>query len=98
MRAYLDLFQLRMGAQLRFSIDVDAALERQQSFRRCCLITLVENAIKHGLEPAGGGLTSQCVPGVGAICSKLQCSMMVLALAQRPLAVLEFSSSTSGAN
>ena len=53
-RAYLDLFQLRMGGQLRFSIDVDATLEDAE-FPPMLLITLVENAIKHGLEPAGGG-------------------------------------------
>jgi sensor histidine kinase YesM len=53
-RAYLDLFQLRMGAQLSVSIDVDAALN-DADFPPMLLITLVENAIKHGLEPAGGG-------------------------------------------
>ena len=53
-RAYLDLFQLRMGAQLKFSIDVDATLQGYE-FPPMLLITLVENAIKHGLEPAGGG-------------------------------------------
>jgi signal transduction histidine kinase len=53
-RAYLDLFQLRMGTQLRFSIDVDAALHDAE-FPPMLLITLVENAIKHGLEPARGG-------------------------------------------
>jgi LytS/YehU family sensor histidine kinase len=53
-RAYLDLFQLRMGTQLSFSIDVDAALNDAE-FPPMLLITLVENAIKHGLEPAGGG-------------------------------------------
>ncbi len=53
-RAYLDLFQLRMGAQLRFSVNVDAALHAAE-FPPMLLITLVENAIKHGLEPSGGG-------------------------------------------
>ena len=53
-RAYLDLFQLRMGAQLSFSIDVDTALS-DIDFPPMLLITLVENAIKHGLEPARGG-------------------------------------------
>lgn len=53
-RAYLDLFQLRMGAQLKFSIDVEATLEEAE-FPPMLLVTLVENAIKHGLEPAGGG-------------------------------------------
>ncbi len=53
-QAYLDLFQLRMGAQLGFSIAVDDGL-REAEFPPMLLVTLVENAIKHGLEPAGGG-------------------------------------------
>lgn len=53
-RAYLDLFQLRMGAQLSFSIEVDAGLHEAE-FPPMLLGTLVENAIKHGLEPVGGG-------------------------------------------
>ncbi len=53
-RAYLDLFQLRMGAQLRYSIAVDDAL-LEAEFPPMLLVTLVENAVKHGLEPAGGG-------------------------------------------
>lgn len=53
-RAYLDLFQLRMGAQLSFSIEIDAPLHDAE-FPPMLLVTLVENAIKHGLEPAGGG-------------------------------------------
>ena len=53
-QAYLELFQLRMGTQLGFSIEVDAAL-LDAEFPPMLLVTLVENAIKHGLEPAGGG-------------------------------------------
>jgi signal transduction histidine kinase len=53
-RAYLDLFQIRMGARLTFSIAVDPTLH-EVAFPPMLLITLVENAIKHGLEPAGGG-------------------------------------------
>ncbi|MEP6609725.1 MAG: histidine kinase, partial [Burkholderiaceae bacterium] len=53
-RSYLELFQLRMGTQLGFSIDVDAGLSDAE-FPPMLVITLVENAIKHGLEPAGGG-------------------------------------------
>ncbi len=53
-RAYLELFQLRMGAQLHYSIDVDAALLAAE-FPPMLIVTLVENAIRHGLEPAGGG-------------------------------------------
>src|SRR5437763_5664873 len=53
-RPYLDLLQVRMGARLNFSIDVDATLHHVE-FPPTLLITLVENAIKHGLEPVGGG-------------------------------------------
>lgn len=53
-RAYLDLFKLRMGSQLAFSIEIDAGLHDAE-FPPTLVITLVENAIKHGLEPAGGG-------------------------------------------
>ena len=53
-RAYLDLFQIRMGAQLSFSIRIDPGLEEAE-FPPMLLVTLVENAIKHGVEPVGGG-------------------------------------------
>jgi signal transduction histidine kinase len=53
-RAYLELFRLRMGANLNYSIDVDTALQSVE-FPPMLLVTLVENAIKHGIEPAGGG-------------------------------------------
>jgi signal transduction histidine kinase len=53
-RAYLDLLQVRMGPRLTFSIEADPLLDRVE-FPPMLLITLVENAIKHGLEPAGGG-------------------------------------------
>ncbi|MDM0001923.1 histidine kinase [Variovorax sp. J22P240] len=53
-RAYLGLFQVRMGARLSFSIQTDQALHGIE-FPPMLLITLVENAIKHGLEPNGRG-------------------------------------------
>lgn len=53
-RSYLDLFQVRMGARLTFSIEVDPALQ-QAEFPPMLLVTLVENSIKHGLDPQGGG-------------------------------------------
>ena len=53
-RSYLDLFQVRMGARLTFSIEADPALQEAE-FPPMLLMTLVENAVKHGLEPAGGG-------------------------------------------
>jgi signal transduction histidine kinase len=53
-RSYLALFQVRMGSRLRFSVDADPDLNAAE-FPPMLLITLVENAIRHGLEPAGGG-------------------------------------------
>ena len=53
-QAYLALFQVRMGARLQVSIDAAAHL-RSAEFPPMLLLTLVENAIQHGLEPAGGG-------------------------------------------
>jgi signal transduction histidine kinase len=58
-RAYLDLFRLRMGAQLSFSINIDSELYDAE-FPPMLLGTLVENAIKHGLEPEGGGCIELC--------------------------------------
>jgi sensor histidine kinase YesM len=53
-RAYLELHRIRMGSRLSFGIDVDPALEAL-AFPPMLAMTLVENAIRHGLEPAGGG-------------------------------------------
>ena len=51
-RAYLDLFRVRMGERLSFAIECDPALEDVE-FPPMLLVTLVENAIKHGVEPSG---------------------------------------------
>ncbi|MCL1634106.1 histidine kinase [Luteimonas sp. SX5] len=55
-RAYLEILQIRMGARLQLQIDVPEAL-RGMPFPTMMLQTLVENAIKHGLEPKPGGGT-----------------------------------------
>lgn len=53
-RAYLEILQFRMGPRLATHIDVaDAA--KSLTFPAMMLQTLVENAIKHGLEPKSGG-------------------------------------------
>jgi two-component sensor histidine kinase len=52
-RRYLELMQLRMGDRLQFRIDLPQALA-PLSFPPLLLISLVENAIKHGLEPKAG--------------------------------------------
>jgi hypothetical protein len=53
-RTYLDLCRIRMGDRLAVTIDADPAL-RPLAFPPMLAMTLVENAIRHGLEPAGGG-------------------------------------------
>lgn len=54
-RAYLKIMQARMGERLSVSVDLPAELS-YAAFPSMMLQTLVENAIKHGLEPklAGG--------------------------------------------
>ena len=56
--AYLNILRMRMGARLEFSIDVPEAL-RTHPFPPVLLISVVENAVTHGLEPqaAGGRIT-----------------------------------------
>ena len=58
--AYLNILQMRMGARLAFTIDVPADLA-QHPFPPNLLISLVENAVKHGLEPAAAGGTIRIV-------------------------------------
>ncbi len=56
--AYLNILRMRMGARLEFAIDVPEAL-RTHPFPPVLLISVVENAVTHGLEPqaAGGRVT-----------------------------------------
>jgi sensor histidine kinase YesM len=49
-RAYLNIFKVRMGDRLQFSIDLPSNLE-ETPFPPMLIQPLVENAIKHGLEP-----------------------------------------------
>ncbi|MGZ3182339.1 MAG: sensor histidine kinase [Telluria sp.] len=55
-RAYLDILKIRMGARLNCQIEVPAELLAVE-LPPMMLQTLVENAIKHGLEPKSGGGT-----------------------------------------
>ncbi|MDQ1833048.1 sensor histidine kinase [Massilia scottii] len=55
-RAYLDILAIRMGPRLRLQVEVAAQLH-EAPFPAMMLQTLVENAIKHGLEPKPGGGT-----------------------------------------
>lgn len=53
-RAYLDLQQLRIGERLEFAIDVPKEIADVR-FPPLMLLTLVENAIKHGIAPQPEG-------------------------------------------
>ncbi|HET7526939.1 MAG TPA: histidine kinase [Burkholderiaceae bacterium] len=53
-RAYLDLMQLRMPDRLQVRHDVDPALLAVR-FPPMLLLTLVENAVRHGLDPSEQG-------------------------------------------
>ena len=54
--AYLEILMIRMGPRLSVQVDVPEAL-RGTPLPPMMLQTLVENAIKHGLEPRTGGGT-----------------------------------------
>jgi LytS/YehU family sensor histidine kinase len=53
-RAYLEIMRIRMGGALAFTIEMrpEAA---QAELPSLMLMTLVENAVKHGIAPRGGG-------------------------------------------
>jgi signal transduction histidine kinase len=53
-RAYLEIMRIRMGGALEFTIDVPPDLA-PVAFPSLMLMTLVENAIKHGVAPIGRG-------------------------------------------
>src|SRR5262249_21315654 len=50
-RSYLELMHMRMPDRLQVAIDVDPAL-RAQRFPSMALLTLVENAVRHGIDPS----------------------------------------------
>ncbi len=52
--SYLALLQIRMGQRLQFSIDLPSDCAQAQ-VPPLAVMTLVENAIQHGLEPKRGG-------------------------------------------
>ncbi len=66
-QAYLGVHQVRMGPRLSFEVDVPPAL-RAHPLPPMLLLTLVENAIKHGLAPQveGGSILVQARREAGA--------------------------------
>lgn len=53
-RAYLSIMQMRMERRLRFAVDIPESL-RSHPFPPMLLMSVVENAIKHGIEPHAEG-------------------------------------------
>jgi signal transduction histidine kinase len=56
LRDYLELMQIRMGERLTFELDLPVAL-KDRLIPTLLLQPIVENAIKHGLEPSKDGGT-----------------------------------------
>jgi sensor histidine kinase YesM len=54
--AYLNILNMRIGPRLAFRVDIPAEL-RAHPFPPNLLISIVENAIKHGIEPSADGGT-----------------------------------------
>lgn len=67
-RAYLAIMQVRLGPRLAFSVTIPCELESFQ-LPPGILITLVENAIKHGIEPhpPGGEIKVTAVRDDGGV-------------------------------
>ena len=54
-RAYLELMRMRMPDRLSFTIDVPDAHRCPVEFLPMSVLTLVENAVRHGIDPSEGG-------------------------------------------
>ena len=63
-RAYLEIMRIRMGGALEISASFPAELDALP-FPPLMLLTLVENAIKHGVAPMGTGHVSVTATRVG---------------------------------
>jgi len=67
-RAYLDIYKVRMGGRLRYTIEVPEKL-KEALFPPMLVQPLVENALKHGLEPRveGGEIRVAVEEGAGRL-------------------------------
>ena len=73
LRAYLDIMSLRMGPRLAYRLDLPAALEHT-AVPPMLLQPLVENAIKHGLEPKVGPGSIEVVARATSSCIEIRIS------------------------
>ena len=67
-RAYLDIHRMRMGSRLDYAVEVPESL-RSLPFPPMMLITLVENAVIHGVDPCCdcGLITIRAAAGDGKL-------------------------------
>ena len=79
MEAYLGLMQVRMGKRLRYALHLPEAL-RELMVAPMLLQPLVENAIKHGLEPKVDG-------GEVAVHAQRDADMLTLSVADTGLGI-----------
>jgi signal transduction histidine kinase len=85
-QAYLQVMQVRLGARLCFRLDLPPGLA-QTPVPSMILLTLVENAIKHGIEPSlrgGEVLVSAVLDADGAMRLRVQDSGVGLGAAGVP--------------
>lgn len=54
-QAYLELMHIRMPDRLQFSVHVDESASLTLCCPRMTLLTLVENAVRHGIDPSEEG-------------------------------------------
>ena len=67
---YLDIMKARLGDRLHFVVDPPAALFHDLVLPPGLVLTLVENAIEHGVEPLlhGGGVEVRLQESSEALC------------------------------
>jgi sensor histidine kinase YesM len=71
-RAYLDLMQMRLPDRLQYGIAIDPSLHTLR-LPPMTLLTLVENAVRHGIDPseAGGRIDVSAARDATKRCIKL---------------------------
>jgi signal transduction histidine kinase len=72
-KAYLEVMKERLGERLRFALDLPDALA-QLTMPSMLVLTLAENAIKHGIEPSlrGGAVSVSAQLEDGVACIRVE--------------------------
>jgi signal transduction histidine kinase len=71
LRAYLELMQMRMPDRLQWQLRIDPAL-RELRFPPMALLTLVENAVRHGIDPSEAGGRIEVEAGADAASGRIR--------------------------